>query len=487
VCLINTIFFVNQNKKLATSFFGFAVRACLFLRRIHTKKKIHTPLMADFPLHSIGLIFGFLAAEDVRASREVCSAWKSNRAMWETMHIKDATDAQVAATMPLCERAFLREVSFTGSPHLTPATLVSILPLQKLENLGLAMCNRFVTDQTLPFVLACPTLRKLDLRYCTKFTDQGLMHVSKLPNLENLSLGWCFRITDAGLAHVAQLTTLTQLNLTNNSWLTDAGLAHVSELRNLTTLTFNECDAVTDAGLAHVAKIKNLQCLEIAECNGVSEAGFASLATLPNLVKLNAASLDLTDEACFHIARISTLQNLIIFSWERTTSAGFAQLATLVHLDELDVALTNITVDDLLKFKNVGKVDATCCANLNGHELSKLQQLHKLRGLVLNDCDWLTDACCEKLGQVQSLESLEISECQSVTNAGIAHLASLQKLKRLEMDNCRSLTDAALVHVAQMPSLKELCIRVSNFSDAGYALVAHMCEKGQMNLDKACR
>ena len=92
----------------------------------------------------------------------------------------------------------------------------------KLETLALIRTR--VTDKGLFYVGGMTTLQSLSVN--DKTTDAGLKNLLPLTRLENLGVGNNNRITDVGMSYIGQLSQLTALDIGSDQ-VTDAGLANL--------------------------------------------------------------------------------------------------------------------------------------------------------------------------------------------------------------------------------------------------------------------
>ena len=324
---------------------------------------------------------------------------------------------------------------FLGSSHLQFAQTCHGF-------LSLSGCSRphvFFDDQLdrlTHFVVVAPYIA-IRSRHVS---DEGLAHLRRLP-LQALSLKQSLLITDSGISSLLLLlqSTLHTLVLQGCPKLTDAALC---PLKTTALISLTLCDiAVTGACLASIPT--SLRKLSLTQCAGVNDNGL-SLLKDHQLQELTLNYLNITD-----------------------AGMQFIQDMPLRHLEVTD---------------GTGR--------LTDNSASVIAKLNLLPTLVLNDCNWITEAGLRML-QNKPLQDLTLFHCKQITDEGLKtlttqtlflysqqlvtgrFLAYIKNLHALRLQDCNNIT------ISHIPlSLKEVTI-------FGCSKVTHenVVELRQKNID----
>jgi hypothetical protein len=288
-----------------------------------------------------------------------------------------------------------------------------------------------------------PTLRKLDLSYCTLVSDVGLWAIARHCRfMEHLILQGCDTITNIGLRSLSlALLEVDTLNFNHCHLLDDIGLTVIATGKwKLLHLYLRDCVGVTDNGVSKLARAcPNLKTLDLNGCNNVGEFG---------------------DKAIKEIgAFCGDLRYLDLSGCRRVEDPGLRALAVgCPHLEVLKLSGCDVLTSMSLK--------ALC------------KHSKALEDLTLGGCRRFTDKDLEKFLPTcafrESLTSLDISGCNGVSDRGIAVVcktfgsglynlglsgASItdfssmlvgemcQRLRTLDMSGCREISDES-VHAA---------------------------------------
>lgn len=85
-------------------------------------------------------------------------------------------------------------------------------------------------------------------------------------------------------------------------------------------------------------------------------------------------------------------------------------------------------------------------AGISDEGFAHLKGCEKLDKIVLNNCNYITDAALERLeNRKDSLKVLEISGCKNVTDEGLKSLKYLSKLEKLVLRNLPYVKNAAKI------------------------------------------
>ena len=104
------------------------------------------------------------------------------------------------------------------------------------------------------------------------------------------------------------------------------------------------------------------------------------------------------------------------------------------------------------------------CDNVTNVGLGQLKELRNLRVLVI-DKSQVNDDGLESLAMLEKLEVLELDHAD-VHGPGLRHLAGLQELKLLSLRFC-PLDDSGMAHLACLPNLQRLYFYRTRLTDAG--------------------
>jgi hypothetical protein len=112
------------------------------------------------------------------------------------------TDAGLA-TLATLDLSKLDTLYFGHCTNVTDASLVYIIKLKHLTQLGLVACPR-ITDVGLQTLTTMPNLTQLDLRGCTNITDKGLEILAAKNNWQRLEFGGCLQVSLQAVTNLQQ-------------------------------------------------------------------------------------------------------------------------------------------------------------------------------------------------------------------------------------------------------------------------------------------
>jgi Leucine-rich repeat (LRR) protein len=300
----------------------------------------------------------------------------------------------------------------------------------KLETLVLEGTR--VTDKGLFYVGRMTTLRNLSIN--DKTTDAGLKNLLPLTRLENLGVGNNNRITDGGMSYVGQLSQLTALDIGSDQ-VTDAGLTNLRQLKRLFNLSLR-CRQMSDSGMAGLKDIKHLGSLHI-DSDRISGAGFASLPKAGGMNALVVRGNGVRDEGLEHLRGIDFIGELSLPS-DKITDAGLAVFEGM-QIYRIDVGGSKITDAGLEHLQHVyGLHSLNLSRNtIKGPGLRYLKALPthyrprevlpKFNTLYLRNA---TDAALKEIAEVPSMTDLILID-PKCSDAGYAYLKKLTELEHL--------------------------------------------------------
>ncbi len=200
----------------------------------------------------------------------------------------DNETLQILARFPA-----LRELSWSGSDHVTLSGLNALNDLTALESLSADEVRQDRAGLDLSRLRNLKTLR-ITMRQQWRnvngdpvptsdlFYDGDLASLGHLSGLETLSL--CGRgIGDEGVAHLAPLTRIKYLDIGGGTELTDAGLTSLSAMRRLDVLRIYQ-SRISERGLAFLYPLKTIHILQISTTVPIGADALSELRmALPHL------------------------------------------------------------------------------------------------------------------------------------------------------------------------------------------------------------
>ena len=98
-------------------------------------------------------------------------------------------------------------------------------------------------------------------------------------------------------------------------------------------------------------------------------------------------------------------------------------------------------------------------------DIARIAEIKTLKKLDLSHT-YASDRSIEKLPQLQQLEELILDTCEFITDASLNYLRANKNLKRLVLRGT-DVTDVGMPHLAQLTGLKRLDISHSMLGDVG--------------------
>ncbi|XP_073153481.1 F-box/LRR-repeat protein 10-like isoform X1 [Henckelia pumila] len=278
------------------------------------------------------------------------------------------------------------------------------------------------------------------------------IHPSILPNVQKLCLSVDY-ITDTMINTISRyLTSLTCLDLRDSPImeprmafdLTNSGLQQINargRLKHLSLVRSQEIaptyfKRVNDLGILLMAdKCSAMESICLGGFCQVTDSGYKTiLHSCSKLYKLKV----------FHGTHLTDL----VFHDIRATSLSLKH----VSLRWCNL-ITNLAVTCLTTNKDLCVLDMRDCRNLGDESLRAINELPKLKTLMLDGCN-ISDVGISHLsrGVVNSLVSLSVRGCKKLTDRCVSYLfdgSSNQELRELDLSNLPNLSDTAVLILAR--------------------------------------
>jgi Leucine-rich repeat (LRR) protein len=113
-------------------------------------------------------------------------------------------------------------------------------------------------------------------------------------------------------------------------------------------------------------------------------------------------------------------------------------------------------------------------------DIVRIAEIKTLKKLDLSHT-YASDRSIEKLPQLQQLEELILDTCEFITDASLNYLRANKNLKRLVLRGT-DVTDVGMPHLAQLTGLKRLDISHSMLGDVGLESLSALVELEELNL-----
>ena len=320
------------------------------------------------------------------------------------------------------------------------------------DQVATVTAGSLVTDDLLSKLASLPKLRELNLDSTKDITPAGLVHLGQMSRLEKLTL---FQVNiDGGLGDdilrsIAGHQTLRELAIIDCG-ITDAGVRLLEQFPQLTILTLSKEAQLTDGALQSISRLSHLKSLSLPSYVGTrlgrmrfSADGLRQLQTLKELETLHLAGHNVPADA-LAFPKLTSLGLGYTNSDDprNGSTAGIGddvamQIGKLRTLRELEL-ISSAVSDDGLKF---------------------LADLPELRRLTLRG-DKITNAGISHFRPHPRLEHLTL-RASGVSDKSLGHLAQIVSLTRLDLDGSCTLgafrgRQFSIVGLQQLQSLPRL-------------------------------
>lgn len=318
----------------------------------------------------------------------------------------------------------------------------------------------YVSDQSI-MALAnnCPDLDYVDVsrtRMHFRISDVSLLALGdKSKSLRVLRCAGCENITDVGLMWLAEgCQAVEELDFHGLQKISDAGLRSLgNSCHSLTSLNISGAKLISDIGLTSIAtgcpNLKSLACVGIfqladprlsAPKKGQEQAwqSVLGIASLSNQCT-NITNLDLS--GCFrlnlalerHVSSLAMLKVVNFTGVNQATSKSFCAVAEGCPL------LEDVTLSD-------------CGKAIDNNVLIALAKFcSALKIIILRRCNNIGNSGIKALSSCSNIEKLDFTGCRSLTDIMILPISesdTLPKLRYLIFNNCDLITDTALAWIA---------------------------------------
>lgn len=195
-----------------------------------------------------------------------------------------------------------------------------------------------LTNETLAVFANIPTLEQIQLDY-TKINDEGMKSLQGLKKLKRLRIRGC-DVTGEGIKAIAGATEMARMELRDTS-IDDDALAVIAKYPKLTYLDLGECRLISPEGIKQLGVATGLTYLGFWETK-LNDDAFNALGGLVNLTELDLKSTNLSDESLDTLLKFQKLEKLNVAGVRQLTDEGFARIGSLPNLKWINVAVTNI-------------------------------------------------------------------------------------------------------------------------------------------------
>ncbi|XP_031390363.1 TMV resistance protein N isoform X2 [Punica granatum] len=323
----------------------------------------------------------------------------------------------------------LRILDFSGCDAISKVP--SLSKVSSLQTLRLEGCHKLSKLPKLPQSLTTLNVASLSLRKLPDF--------SKLERLNSL------RLSDRSDIH-------TRSNLENSN------LEGIEKLTKLLTLHLNLSNLTSIP--TNFSSFTHLKVLVIA-CWGVDYQVPQLPPTLSHL-RLEYVDVETKLPCLVHLKNLVWLEFVNWSVQDGLQSLGIQELHSLAFFSIASCGNFR-TLEDIKLPKSLEKLWIENCNSLE--TMPKLSELQNLKGLIMSDCEKLTEIC--GLGELLSLEELRIYNCGSLGT--ISDWSGLRNLKHLNISSYPQLTE--IPGLGELKSLETLCVtgcfslkKLSNFS-----------------------
>jgi len=391
-------------------------------------------------------------------------------------------------------------IKATRSPQKPGIWMKHLKGLKNLTELELP--GKFTEDDDLAYLVALPTLRRLQIN-AGKFSDAGMQWIVAATNLREVSLPRYAGLTSAGMNCLSRLENLERLDLSSSA-VADEGLRHLGKLRKLKELILVDTK-ITDAGLANLAEVASLEVLRF-DGTPVTDAGLPHLRALKKLrdiscrdtrvtrnglVRLNKdlPGLLLPDDpddvaellryypATTKLDAQGNISEIEPEGWQLQTNPAIGPaLRRLHHVRLVSVSsepdlvvgtviknwteLESVTLfrqasdDDLRDLEGLQKLKHLCILSsfVTDEGVKSIARLKNLDNLIIRNAH-LTAACMKEIASLPKLKSLDLLG-NAVTDQGLKYLKGTN-LEFLGLDSTK-ITDRGIDEIKDMTSLRQL-------------------------------
>ncbi|MDR3624577.1 MAG: hypothetical protein P4L16_05510 [Chlamydiales bacterium] len=378
----------------------------------------------------------------------------------------------------------VRCLNFTGCINLQNNDLVHLQQLPYIEELNLSKCTQLADAGCIRLLL--PTLKKLDLSYCS--ITGSCFNTLEFPLLKYLNLRSCLCFDEQNFEYVSRITSLKILDLSETLF---RDILSITNLANLKELRLHNCKELTDQGLHYLGMLTHICSLDLSQCM-LSDACLEHLQLLKNLYFLNVSGCEYITEAAVKFFRITGTRscNYLIENekpgtiWTRDDLKAFAR--QVAYHDYKDIhKLWNATRKPIISRNTleyiqdlIVKIETEGIANdLVAQEIfNVLSNAENFLRLFLDITEetselYLTVAC--SVGQIEclfmrcpNLLSIHFGGNDWVEDEHITMLKHLIHLRTINLSNCQWVRGSTL-HL--LPTYNELetldfshCIRLEN-------------------------
>jgi len=284
------------------------------------------------------------------------------------------------------------------------------------------------------------------------FTDMGVAALAKLPKLQALHLEGVEGLGLKAARSIQHMSALDEVGL--HSVVCDRDfLDAMLELPRLVALDLSKVNGVDDDAVAKIASRKSLKRLSLSGIPGLAEASVARLAALANLEELSLFDVEgLNDSSVFKLRELRKIGFLAI-DCRSVTSDGLRALLGMNGLRRLNLSRCALNGGVMLNIPaSIEALSFADCAGID-ESVGKLirDRFQSLRQLRIDRSE-VTDKGLQPILEARGLEKLELSLCGKVTSEAFFGVSSSFKLREIVLEMCDMITEEDAVKMRKSKS-----------------------------------
>jgi len=174
------------------------------------------------------------------------------------------------------------------------------------------------------------------------------------------------------------------------------------------------------------------------------------------------------------------------FCWQKgVTEATLNRILGIATLKRLNVSFSEATEAWLKHLSSFPALEdfSACHTPITDAGLKHIGTVSRLKVLNLTSIAQVSDAGLRALSKISELEWLEFSALENGTShEGIASLKALSKLRHLLLEDMELLTDSTLVHLRDFPKLESLILRRGSMTASASATLGELTRLKKLNI-----
>lgn len=405
-------------------------------------------------------IFSYLNIEELSICRAVSREWNimtQSPSLWAKIDYsvcRHQVSDYAAAKHSQISRLYLSRLNLSGT-CLELSTYKAFASCRNVQQLNLSNSVYLSDDHVQTITERMPALLALDLSH-TNITDASLRFISKTGvNIQFLRLAYCTKFTSHGLYYLGTgegCRLLRSVDLSGCLQIPSNGFKSLANgCLYLKSLHLNNLYSLEDVAVDNfLRKARGLEELSLKNCGGLTSRAFKELRSHTTLRKLSVSLNYKIDDAillsslkmCSHFTDLNLVDCIMI--GDGTLKA----LAPLRHLKRVNISMCTKVSDLGMRFLIDG-CSGPSIISLNLSYLDKLtditlfrmsQRCAKLRLLVVNFCDRLTDSGFELIPKLPNLREFHCRGC-FISNLGAALIGRMKTIRILNFSECQRIRD----------------------------------------------